>query len=129
MPRVGKAAIAESMSNANPRLVVVNSSTSQGRYQQMFRIRPTLLARARGLTVGPMYLILECALEKLCAELEALPPGTLRSINAFDMDPSPADIEMLDNIPRRRTERGARKGAGDDKPIAPGPVRAAGKSG
>lgn len=93
-------------STTAPKLVVVNSSTSVGRYPQMFRIRPTLLARARSLTVGPMYLILEHALEKLCEELEALPEGTIKSLNAFDMDPSREDQEM--DIPRRRTERGSR---------------------
>lgn len=72
----------------------------------MFRIRPTLLARARGLTVGPMYLILEHALQKLCEELEAMPEGTIKSLNAFDMDPTSEDKEM--DIPRRRTERGPR---------------------
>ncbi len=102
-------------STSAPKLVVVNSSTSVGRYPQMFRIRPTLLARARGLTVGPMYLILEHALEKLCEELEALPEGSIQSLNAFNMDPTPEDREM--DIPRRRTERGSRLDA-PDEPVA-----------
>lgn len=112
-------------SNSAPKLVVVNSSTSVGRYPQMFRIRPTLLARARGLTVGPMYLILEHALQKLCEELEAMPDGTIKSLNAFDMDPTPEDKMM--NIPRRRTERGSRLDAPDEQP-APSAVRAAAKT-
>jgi len=107
MPRTAKSDIGKAMASTTvPKLVVVNSSTSVGRYPQMFRIRPTLLSRARNLTVGPMYLILEHALEKLCAELEALPEGTIKSLNAFDMDPSREDQEM--DIPRRRTERGPR---------------------
>lgn len=126
MPRTAKADIGKAMASTTaPKLVVVNSSTSVGRYPQMFRIRPTLLARARGLTVGPMYLILEHALEKLCAELEAMPEGTLKSLNAFEMDPTEDDKLM--EIPRRRTERGSRQDAPDEQP-APRAVRAARKS-
>lgn len=126
MPRTPKADIEKAKANTiAPKLVVVNSSTSVGRYPQMFRIRPTLLARARGLTVGPMYLILEHALQKLCEELEAMPDGTIKSLNAFDMDPSREDQEM--DIPRRRTERGTRLDAPDEQ-SAPSAVRAANKS-
>ncbi|MDZ4282842.1 MAG: hypothetical protein U1C04_19020 [Hydrogenophaga sp.] len=125
MPRTPKADIEKAKaSTIAPKLVVVNSSTSVGRYPQMFRIRPTLLARARGLTVGPMYLILEHALQKLCEELEAMPDGTIKSLNAFDMDPSREDQEM--DIPRRRTERGTRLDA-PDEPSKPA-VRAAKKT-
>ncbi|MDP2987117.1 hypothetical protein [Hydrogenophaga sp.] len=126
MPRTPKADIEKAKaSTIAPKLVVVNSSTSVGRYPQMFRIRPTLLARARGLTVGPMYLILEHALQKLCEELEAMPNGTIKSLNAFDMDPSEDDKLM--EIPRRRTERGLRLDTPDEQP-APSAVRAARKS-
>lgn len=124
MPRTPKADIEKAKaSTIAPKLVVVNSSTSVGRYPQMFRIRPTLLARARGLTVGPMYLILEHALQKLCEELEAMPDGTIKSLNAFDMDPTEDDKLM--EIPRRRTERAPRL----DTPDEPDPkVRPAKKA-
>jgi len=113
MPSKAKSDIGKAMASTSaPKLVVVNSSTSVGRYPQMFRIRPTLLARARSLTVGPMYLILEHALEKLCKELEEMPEGTLKSLNAFEMDPTSEDREM--DIPRRRTERGSRLDAPDE---------------
>jgi hypothetical protein len=115
MPRTPKADIEKAKaSTIAPKLVVVNSSTSVGRYP---------LARARGLTVGPMYLILEHALEKLCAELEAMPDGTIKSLNAFDMDPTEDDKLM--EIPRRRTERAPRL----DTPDEPDPkVRPAKKA-
>lgn len=125
MPRIGKTKIAESISaTKTPKLVVVNSSTSDGRYAQMFRIRPSLLKRAREASVGPLYLILEHALEKLLDDLDQLPSGTLRTINAFDMDPSVEDRELLDKIPRRRVERTSRKDPRDE----PGPVHARKKS-
>ena len=116
MARTSKAEIAERMVTTNPKLIVINSSTSVGRYHQMMRIRPTLLARFQGLCVGPFYLLAEHAIEKLCDELEALPEGTLRSLNAFHMDPTPADKELMDNVPsrRKRVERGPRKGATAD---------------
>lgn len=113
MARTSKTELADRMTTTNPRLVVINSSTSVGRYHQMLRIRPTLLARVQSLTVGPFYLIAEHALERLCDELEAMEPGNLKSINAFSMDPTPADKELMDNVPSRRTrvERGPRKAA------------------
>lgn len=115
MARTSKAELADRMTTTNPKLVVINSSTSVNRYHQMLRIRPTLLARVQSLTVGPFYLIAEHALERLCDELEAMPEGNLRSINAFQMDPSQADKEMMENIPsrRQRVERGPRKAAAD----------------
>ena len=116
MPRTSKADVGQAMATAAPRLVVVNSSTSVGRYQQMLRLRPTLLARVRELTVGPMYIIIEAALEQLVKDLEALPAGTMRTINAFEMDPSQADREMMDQsaVPVRRVKRGTRKDAQGD---------------
>lgn len=113
MPRTAKTDIAQAMATTNPRLVVVNSSTSEGRYQQMLRLRPTLLARVRELTVGPMYIIIEVALEQLVRDLEALPAGTMRTVNAFEMDPSQEDREMMDKsaVPVRRVKRGTRKDA------------------
>lgn len=113
MPRTAKNDIGKAMATTNPRLVVVNSSTSEGRYQQMLRLRPTLLAKVRELTVGPMYIIIEAALEQLVKDLEALPPGTMRTINAFEMDPSKEDREMMDKsaVPVRRVKRGTRKDA------------------
>lgn len=113
MPRTAKADIGKAMSTATPRLVVVNSSTSEGRYQQMLRLRPTLLAKVRELTVGPMYIIIEVALQELVKQLEELPAGTMRTVNAFDLDPSQADREMMDKsaVPVRRVKRGTRKDA------------------
>lgn len=113
MPHRDKSDIGEAMSRISPKLVIVNSSTSQGRYQQMLRLRPTLLARVRELTVGPMYLIIETALEQLIKELEALPPGSIRTINAFEMDPSQEDHQMLEesSVPVRRGKRSTKKDA------------------
>lgn len=113
MPRIAKNSLAQELSGpAAPRLIVLNSSTSDGRYSQMLRIRPTLLARVRSLSVGPMYIIIEKALEDLCDKLEAMPAGTMATINAAEMDPSHADREMLatDSIPRPRGERASKRG-------------------
>lgn len=71
----------------------------------MLRLRPTLLNRVREGTVGPLYLIIEHALTKLMDDLEAMPEGTMRSINAFDMDPSQQDWAMLDQLPSRRKKK------------------------
>ena len=116
MPRVGKSEIAERMTRSTPRLVVVNSSTSQGRSAVMLRVRPTILARLREVTVGPAYLIIEHALTRLMDDLEALPPGTMQSLNAFDMDPSPEDWALIDVVPGRRKKREASNAAGDGGP-------------
>ena len=127
MARTSKTELAERMSTTNPRLVVINSSTSVNRYHQMLRIRPTLLARVQSLTVGPFYLIAEHALERLCDELEAMEPGNLRSINAFNMNPSAEDKELMENVPsrRQRVERGPRKtsaGAASDVSVDDAPT-------
>ena len=98
-----------------PRLVVINSSTVQGRYSQMFRVRPTLLARARTLAVGPIYLILEHALEKLLDELEAMPEGTLLSLDAHTMDPGPEDKEMLLDMHHPRAQKPKAKKVAEDE--------------
>lgn len=113
MPRIAKESLAQELSSsAAPRLIVLNSSTSDGRYSQMLRVRPTLLARVRSLSVGPMYIIIERALEELCDRLEAMPEGTMATIDASRMDPSHADREMLatDSIPRPRGERASKRG-------------------
>lgn len=111
MARTGREAIAKAMTTRTPRLVVLNSSTSDGRMRQMLRLRPSLVKRVRELTVGPIYIIIEVALEKLCQELEALEPGTLRTVDAATMDPTPEDAEAFDEVPK---QRGGRRG----KPVA-----------
>lgn len=100
----------------NLKLVVINSSSVKDRFQQMLRIRPTVLARTRHLTVGPMYLVIEHALELLCGELEGLPKGKIRTINAFDMDPTVEDKLLLTSMPHRRNARQSRKEVGDEVP-------------
>lgn len=114
MARSSKTNSFEPTATANPKLVVINSSTVKDRYQQMLRIRPTVLSRTRQLTVGPMYLIIEHALELLCDELERLPKGQIRTINAFDMDPSQEDKLLLTDMPHRRNARQSRKEVGDE---------------
>ena len=114
MSRTPKTELVDRMQSGNsPRLVVLNSSTSAGRYPQMFRIRPTLLKRARETTVGPLYIVLEHALEKLLLELSELPAGTLRSVNAMDYDPTAEDYAALESTSPAKIARQSRKAVRD----------------
>ena len=110
MARTGKADIGAALtSDRSPRLVVINSSTSVGRVRQMLRLRPTLVNRIKGLAVGPMYILIEVALEKLALDLEAMEPGTLRVVDASTMDPTPDDAVAFELVPKQRGGRKAKK--------------------
>ena len=115
MARISKAktgiAITAAKSPSKLKLLITNSSTSKGRYHQMLRIKPTLLARLEGLVHGPFYLVAEHALGKLCDELEAMPQGEIVILDAFKMDPTTEDADLLETYVARRVERGPRKNA------------------
>lgn len=110
MARTSKSELVDRLESGHtPRLVVINSSTSAGRYPQMFRIRPTLLKKAREKVVGPLYIFLEYCVEKELKRLSELDEGTLVSVNAMDYDPSPEDYAALESSSPAKIAKQARK--------------------
>ncbi len=81
---------------------MINQSTSEGRFGMMLRIRPTLLQELRQATIGPAYIVIEYAIERLLDDLEKQSPGTLLTVNALDYNPTPQDAELLETMPRMR---------------------------
>ena len=78
---------------ASPRLVIVGSSTLDGRASSLLRIRPTLMRDVQELCVGPLYLIIDLALQDLVARLKK--EKETRFVLAESMDPSVEDRNIL----------------------------------
>jgi hypothetical protein len=112
MPR--KAPMVASAKSGLPKLWVRGSSVLTGRRSTLLRIRPTLVQRLEAQSYGPLYLLLEHAVERLCEELEAAPEGSVKTLDAEAMNPSREDIELVEATERKR-ERAA-KAAADAKP-------------
>lgn len=112
MSRTARSAIGEALASPRaPKLVVVNQSTSEGRFSLMFRVRPTLLKELREMTLGPSYIVIEYAIQKLLEDLKEQPQGTLLTLNAEDFNPTPADAEAMEQLPRMRKNKARAKKA------------------
>lgn len=79
---------------ANPKIVVAGQSVTTGRMPTLLRIRPTLVKRVREQSVGPLYLIIEHALERLLDEV-AKPNAKVVHVPGYAMSPTTEDVEML----------------------------------
>lgn len=112
MPR--KAPMVASAKSGLPKLWVRGSSVLTGRRSTLLRIRPTLVQRLEAQSYGPLYLLIEHALEQLCEQLEAAPEGSVKTIDAEAMNPSREDLEIVEAAERKR-ERDV-KAAAEAKP-------------
>lgn len=99
-----------------PKLAILGSArATEGRTHVLMKIRPSTVHRIQAVALGPMYLILEHALMKLCDELEATPPGLLRTIDAASFNASPEDIAEVEAakarvVPGKLVNRSRKKG-------------------
>ncbi len=76
-----------------PSIIVAGTSTLEGRMSTLLRIRPTVVERVKRISVGPLYLIIEHALEQLCERAEN---GQQFMIYAEKMSPGPADKAIME---------------------------------
>ena len=99
-----------------PRLAIIGSAkATEGRTHVLMKIRPSTVHRVHAVALGPMYLILEHALMKLCDELESMPPGMVRTIDAAIFNASPEDIAEVEAakarvVPGKLVNRSRKKG-------------------
>ncbi len=112
---------------SQPRLVVQGTSSLAWRGQTLLRIRPSLMAEVKSFCVGPTYLVIEHALEKLLDELKAMPEGSNPEwVDADDLAATEFDKQMLveeGRLPKARSEyadgaRGRKKAHSKDEPAA-----------
>ena len=117
---------------AQPRLVVQGASSLAWRGQTLLRIRPSLMAEVKSYTVGPTYLVIEHALEKLLDDLKAMPDGANPQwVDAEDLAATEFDKQMLieeGRLPKARSEfgdasRGRKKAGSKDEPAAGSSVK------
>lgn len=114
MPR--KAPMVASAKSGLPKLWVRGSSVLTGRRSTLLRVRPTLVKRLESNSYGPLYLLIEHAIEKLCDELEAAPEGSVVTLDAEAMNPTREDIEIVEASERKRERERDAKAAADAKP-------------
>ena len=76
-----------------PKLVVVGSSTMDGRASTLLRIRPSLLKDVQAYVSGPMYLVIDIALQELVDRLKQ--ESEARFVHAVDLDPSVYDRDLI----------------------------------
>ncbi len=63
-----------------PRLMLIGRGTLEGRKLHAIRIRPAVIERLAEVASGPMYLVVEIAINRLIAELEARSDGQIEVI-------------------------------------------------
>lgn len=94
------------------KLLIKGSSRLEGRGATTLRIRPTLLKRVEEICTGPLYLVVDVALQELVVKLLALEKPL--NIDAASLDPSAEDRLMLakaDREPEKRSESDKRRKA------------------
>lgn len=102
-----------------PRLVIVGSSTLDGRGATLLRMRPSLLEELNTYAVGPLYLLLDLAVQDLIAKLKSHPPGkSPRYVKAETLDPSSYDRALLVDQNRTPKPRASKAKKAADEPAA-----------
>lgn len=94
-----------------PRLVIVGSSTLDGRGATLLRMRPSLLEELETYATGPLYLLIDLAVQDLVARLKETPEREPRFVAAESMDPSVYDRSLLIAKNRQPKPRKAKKPA------------------
>lgn len=94
------------------KLVIVGSSTMDGRASTLLRIRPSLMEEVQSYVVGPAYLVIDIALQDLVARLRN--ESVTRYVDASSLDPSAYDrtlIAAADRVdsPQKRGAESRRK--------------------
>lgn len=111
---------------AAPKLYIRGRSTLDGRLATTLRIRPSLIEDLERVAVGPLYLLVDVAVQRLIAELMDMPKDAPSiAIAAESMDPGVYDRALLqeaDRVPKKRAEylhaAKARKAAEANEPAS-----------
>ena len=75
------------VSTSDLKLVVIGRGQTAGRTPNLVRLRPAVIKNLRQYADGPIYLLIEIALEKLAEQLAARPAGSkLEIVRAEEMD-------------------------------------------
>ena len=78
---------AKKLSTSDLRLVVIGRGQTAGRTPNLVRLRPSVIKNLRQYADGPIYLLIEIAMEKLAEQLAARPAGSkLEIVRAEEMD-------------------------------------------
>ncbi|RYG57205.1 MAG: hypothetical protein EON56_02905 [Alphaproteobacteria bacterium] len=117
MARISAKETLEALKSSNPpKLVIVGSArATEGRTHFLMKLRPSTLKRLQAVALGPQYLLQEYAVLKLCEELEALPQGLVRTVDAAVFNASLEDIAEVEAaknrvLPDKRVNRSRKKG-------------------
>jgi hypothetical protein len=87
MAREKQADIGKRMrSNDPPKLLIVGSGQLTDRRATLLRIRTDLTDEIKQHAVGPLYLLIDVALQRLIEDLKTRPPGSIEVIQAQDLD-------------------------------------------
>lgn len=117
MARISAKETLDALKSSNPpKLAIVGSAKATvGRTHFLMKLRPSTLKRLQAVALGPQYLLQEYAVLKLCEELEALPQGLVRTVDAELFNASPEDIAEVEAaknrvLPGERVNRSRKKG-------------------
>lgn len=93
---------------AAPKLYIRGRSTLDGRLATTLRIRPSLIEDLEKVAVGPLYLLVDVAIQRLIQELINMPHDAPSiAIAGESMDPGVYDrvlLEEADRVPKKRAE-------------------------
>lgn len=103
MARISAKETLDALKSSNPpKLAIVGSAKATvGRTHFLMKLRPSTLKRLQAVALGPQYLLQEYAVLRLCEELEAIPQGMVRTIDAASFNASPEDIAEVEAAQNR----------------------------
>lgn len=98
MARISARETLEALKSKNPpKLAIIGSAkATEGRTHTLIKIRPSILRRLQGVALGPVYLLLEYSMLRLVEELEQVPNGMTKTIDAATFNASPEDIAEVE---------------------------------
>lgn len=111
MTRISSHAIMNAIQqNPDIRFAIVGHSKSgPGRVSVLLRVPATLQARMDRLAIGPSYLLYIRAMEEFLKRLEAMPRGDLQIVDAETFNPTPADLELAEQLEAAKPPKPTRK--------------------
>ncbi len=68
-----------------PRLMLLGRGQLHGRKLHAIRIKPEVVDRLAAIATGPMYLLIELAINRLIKELESRPASQIEVLRAEDL--------------------------------------------
>lgn len=106
------------------RVVIVGQGQTKGRRSHLLRIRETLYNDLKSLADGPLYLVVEQAIQAYVDDLKSRSASTVTIVQAVNIDSTREDFLALEKYETKAKKAAAKAVAQNKRPIGRPPTKA-----